>query len=464
MKIKNIQLSLLSLMMISCSMAQVDEDAYASIKITVQDQRISTITVDRSNPSWTTDQFIEIQPQPDQFIEIQPQPDQFIEIQPQPDQFIDIQPISNHDFVADEWQNTIPAQVPDRLIPLIGRGVGYPVITSNNPEAFTGVGLLYGNARPTQTRGGATYPLSGTFGVYLHHLNQSGRNIKVNIIVTNPNQSAVEVSARGSVWTQGQTNGVGLGTSPDYRVSEDWIRGTNRLDINQVQLDSFRPLLIYSGSLSNQQEIDGRIEINSSQNVYTYIVVSEVDDSLNTIVTQRVFQDAPGDYRISGNPAPPFGRTAGIYAFDRYLSDFSVDIPDQNGSIAWVVNSAIGTPYPTQAFQGLSVLTGSNLESVGMYGNIYDISMHLYQSNNRRKRVRLYFGSLSTGMISRYWDGLGLIDQQEIVLRHTPNQKRTLVKEIIMNPGEQARLNFQAMVPGLTSIYQAIWLTAEDLF
>jgi hypothetical protein len=374
-----------------------------------------------------------------------------------------IHPVAQSTYSADRWENIIPADLPNRLLPLEGRGIGNPVITSNNPEAFTGVGLLYGNARETQTRGGGTYPLSGSFGIYLHHLNQSGRNVKVNVIVSNPNQSPVDISARGSIWTQGETNGVGLGTSPDYRVSADWILGRDRILIDREPLASFRPLLIWSGILSNQQEVDGRLEIESTQGVYTYIVVSEVDDSLNTIITQRVFQDASGDYRISGNPAPPFGRTAGIYEFDRYLADFSVDTPQQNGSIAWVVNSAIGTAYPTQAFRGLSVLRGSNQESVGMYGNIYDISISINHAQAQRKRIRFYFGSLSTGMISRYWDGLGLIDQQEVVLRHTPNQRRTLVKELVLEPNSQNRIHFQAMVPGLTSIPQAIWLSAENL-
>jgi hypothetical protein len=109
------------------------------------------------------------------------------------------------------------------LLPLPGGGVGGPVLTSNNPEVFTGDGLLYGNARPSPTRGGAAYPLSGAFGVYLHHLNRSGATRHVALLVTNPNAADVTVTLRGSGYSQTETGGLGLGSSPDYVVSREWI-------------------------------------------------------------------------------------------------------------------------------------------------------------------------------------------------------------------------------------------------
>ncbi len=370
-------------------------------------------------------------------------------------------PVSTADYPSNAWRVGPRTTLPNLFYDLPGQGTGNPVITSNNPELFEGSGLLYGNARPTQSRGGERYPLSGSFGVYLHHLNRSGRALKVSVIVSNPNANAVTVNAYGSIWTQQEAGGVGLQTSPDYRVSQDWLRGTRRLNVPNTQLPSLRPLEIYSATLQNNHEIDGRLEIFSSNDVYTYIVVSEVNDDLNTIISRRVFEDAPGDYRISGNPPPPFGRTAGIYEFDRYDSQMTIDLPAQSGHIAWIVNTAIGLPYQTQAFRALSRLNGSNPESVGMYGNLYDIRLDIKNPNPYPMRVNCYFGSLSQAQISRYWDGLGRVDGLEIPITHTPNQPFILLREVVIRANTTENIHFEAMVPGLASIPQTIWLSAQ---
>jgi hypothetical protein len=370
-------------------------------------------------------------------------------------------PVSTADYPSASWRVGTRTTLPNQFYDLPGIGTGNPVITSNNPELFEGPGLLYGNARATQTRGGERYPLSGRFGIYLHHLNRAGRALKVSIVVSNPNANAVTVNAYGSIWTQQEAGGVGLQTSPDYRVSQDWLRGTRKLNVGNTQIPSLRPLEIYSATLSNNHEIDGRIEIFSSADVYTYLVVSEVNEDLNTIIARRVFEDAPGDYRISGNPPPPFGRTAGIYEFDRYLSQMTIDLPAQNGHLAWIVNTAIGLPYQSQAFRALTRLNGSNPESVGMYGNVYEISFNLNNPNPYPMRINCYFGSLSQGQVSRYWDGLGRVDGLELPITHTPNQPYLSLKEVIVQANSTENIRFEAMVPGLASIPQTIWLSAQ---
>jgi hypothetical protein len=109
----------------------------------------------------------------------------------------------------------------------------------------------------------------------------------------------------------------------------------------------------------------------------------------------------------------------------------------------------------------LSRLNGSNPESVGMYGNIYDIRLNVKNPNPYPMRVNCYFGSLSQAQISRYWDGLGRVDGLEIPITHTPNQPFVLLREVVIGANTTQSLHFEAMVPGLASIPQTIWLSAQ---
>jgi hypothetical protein len=68
----------------------------------------------------------------------------------------------------------------------------------------------------------------------------------------------------------------------------------------------------------------------------------------------------------------------------------------------------------------------------------------------------VWFSSLATAAISRYWDGVGLVDGRAIDIRHVPTSPSTLLAEVTLAPGERRRLRFSAMVPGLASIPQAL--------
>lgn len=345
------------------------------------------------------------------------------------------------------------------LLPLPGGGVGGPVVTSNNPEVFTGPGLLFGTARPTQTRGGQTYPLEGDFGVYLHHLNRSGAPMFVTLMVTNPNEEAVEVEAFGSAWTQDETGGLPLGGSPDYLVSEAWLEGRHRTRVGPTSLASLRPLRVWSGRLGQNREVDGRFGIRTSAPVYVYIVATTTDD-LNDALS-RGLEDAPGDYRISGDPPPPFGREAGVYAHDRWTANFSVALPRTRAHIGMMVNTATGAGFSqVQAFPALMHYEGSAREAVGMYGNTYDLTVTLVHPGGDQltRRVRGWFVSLATGQVSRYWDGAGLVNNEPVTIQHVPGDVSTRLFNVDVAPGQPTTVRFEAMVPGLTSIPQAFYL------
>ncbi|MEM9071185.1 MAG: DUF3370 family protein, partial [Myxococcota bacterium] len=344
------------------------------------------------------------------------------------------------------------------LLPLPGGGTGGPVLVSNNPEVFTGPGLFYGNARPSPTRGGTSAPLEGEFGVYLHHLNRSGSAKYVWLLVTNPNEASVRLEATGSAYTQTETGGLAIGRSPDYRVSEDFLLGTPRTRVN-TSVASFRPFAVWRARVENGAEVDGRFALESDRPVYVYVLATDTDD-LNEAVRQST-REARGDIRVSGNPPPPFGREAGVYANDTWDASFSVAIPDRSAHVGFMVNTATGAGFSqVQAFEAIAHYDDSAREAVGMYGNVYDFQVELIGGSTSR-RVRLRFWSLATASISRYWDGVGTVDGTPIHVRHVPGSQNTVLADVRLGAGERRVVRFRAMVPGLASIPQA--LTVESL-
>lgn len=66
-----------------------------------------------------------------------------------------------------------------------GGETGGPVVTSNNPEVFTGNGVLFGTLGASATRGGGLLALGGSAGFYVHHLNRAAATKNVSIVVRN---------------------------------------------------------------------------------------------------------------------------------------------------------------------------------------------------------------------------------------------------------------------------------------
>jgi len=350
------------------------------------------------------------------------------------------------------------------LLPLPGGGVGGPVLTSNNPEIFTGNGVLYTNAT-SPTRGGTAMPLAGDFGVYLHHLNQAASTKWVSILVTNPNASAVTVSLRGSGYSQDETGGLGLGTSPDYRVSNDWIVDKPKSVVNGVSIPPKSGAVLWAKSARPNREIDGRFALASSAPVLVYVVATDDGSLQKALDISQPIVDAPGDYRVSGTPPPPFGREAGIYAHDTWRTVLDAVLPQGPKHVAFMVNTATGGGLPqVQAFPALTHYTQSAAEAVGMYGNVYDLDVGLRNDapGASARRVRVAFHSLANGSASRWWDGVALVDGLPKDIRHVPGSETTTLFDGMLAAGEIRRVHMKAMVPGLAAIPQALSIESFD--
>ncbi len=366
-----------------------------------------------------------------------------------------------------EWEEGLvdSASLPPRsaLKPLPGGGTGGPVLVSNNPEVFIGNGVLFGTFNPSSARGGGRLSLAGSSGFYIHHLNRAATAKTISIVVQNNGSSEATLSFFGSGYNQTETGGLGLGVSPDYRVSAEWIQGQHTTRVNDVRLGPQELRALWSKSVNPGAEVDGRFGLRVTGSLNAAVIVT--DGTTPGELATALAVDAPGDIARSGNPPPPFGREAGVYANDTWEGTIHALVPRGERRAGFWVNTATGSgASQTQAFPALLAYDDSARESVGMYGNVYDITIALTHDNADRdpRRVRVLFASLATAAISRYWDGLGLVDSNPTILRHTPDAKVTLLAETDLSPGSPARvLRFRAMVPGLTSIPQAIYLESR---
>mmetsp|Transcript_12643 Transcript_12643/g.28281 ORF Transcript_12643/g.28281 Transcript_12643/m.28281 type:complete len:229 (-) Transcript_12643:195-881(-) len=124
---------------------------------------------------------------------------------------------------------------------------------------------------------------------------------------------------------------------------------------------------------------------------------------------------------------------------------------------SYAINTATGAGFEqVQAFPALSHLTKSAAEAVGMYGNIYDITILVKNTAAQSRAVTLAFSSLSAAQISRLWDGVGLVDGELLPIQHVPGRAVTVLKEFVLLPLHSRTVHFKTVVPGLTSLPQAL--------
>ncbi len=137
-------------------------------------------------------------------------------------------PIVHSDFTSGTLASN--SKVPDNSLhkPTTYIG-GNKIYVSNNPEIFKGEGWLMNNAgKACSGRSSSAYPISGTFNLYLFHINQTGRTAYLHVLVSNPSPStAITVQSKGSIYTNSTYPLTGAGTGPSFKVSENWLTNSS---------------------------------------------------------------------------------------------------------------------------------------------------------------------------------------------------------------------------------------------
>lgn len=329
------------------------------------------------------------------------------------------------------------------LVSLPGNGVGAPVVTSNNPEVFTGEGVLYSSARASAARGGAAFPLSGRIGVYFHHINRAGAPgsfTHVKIVVESP--GGATVSARGSAYTQADTGGIAIGHSPDAQVAADWVQGLARTTVPSRAV--LGPTAIFDEAVPEASEIDGRFEIDASAPIFVSVVAGNAEG------------DAPGVVARPGSGA--VGREAGVYAHDSFAGSFALRVP-ASGSVGFRLDTA---EQAAKNFPALIADDDSATSAIGLYGDVFDLQLRLAHdgADASTRNVRISLATFARDFGSRAWDGLWVVDGRGVQAQLTATNGSpgccTTLAEFGLRPGEARTVKLRAMVPGLSSIPEAL--------
>ncbi|AOC97011.1 MULTISPECIES: DUF3370 family protein [Flavobacterium] len=300
-------------------------------------------------------------------------------------------------LVSSDWTSgTLSTSIvpPQELKHLSGNLSEKPIWKSNNPEIIRGNGWLMQNARVDSNRGGSSNPLSGTFGIYLFHINQSGSTKYLHVLVSNPQTTALTISGKGSTYTNAEKPLNGSATGQSYFVSKDWLQDTPRTTFSNVTINPSKVYEVYRATLSNNNMVDGSYEITASQGVYVYTVVTSTGN-INDAVTATQTA-AAGDIYTEGTNA--YGREAGIYTQSGWSGTTDIDLPSGPSYMGLCLNTsskfAVGGVYLQNQNAPYSYkLNGASQNTYGNYGHKYTLTLKLNNPNSTAKNVSLTFAS-----------------------------------------------------------------------
>jgi hypothetical protein len=377
--------------------------------------------------------------------------------------------ILSTELVATDW---ISGNLSTQIVPLNnlkhieGNLSGTPIWKSNNPEVVTGNGWLMQNARVDSSRGGASTPMSGTFGVYLFHINKSNATKYLHVLVSNPQSTTVTISGNGSTYNNVEKPLNGSGTGQSYFVSKDRLMNTPRTTFNNIPINSFKVYEIYKTQLLNNNMVDGYYEITASQGVYVYTVITSsgsLTDAVNATQTP-----ASGDIYTEGTNA--YGREAGIYSASGWTGSTPITLPSGPAYLGLCLNTSSkfavnGTFLQNQNAPFSYKLNGASQNTYGNYGHKYSITLQLTNPNSTAKSVSLSFASnftSTTNSPSFTYNGPIYLNGTLKNIYTTPTQpKQTLSTwNIPANSNFNATITFY--VPGLITTGQQLILEQSN--
>ncbi|MHC0443204.1 DUF3370 family protein [Flavobacterium sp. 3-210] len=377
--------------------------------------------------------------------------------------------VQNLALTSSDWTsgNLSTSIVPvNNLKHLEGDLSGIPIWKSNNPEVIKGDGWLMQNARTDSTRGGSSNPLSGTFGIYLFHINKSNTTKYLHVLISNPQSTTVTVSGKGSIYTNNEKPLNGSGTGQSYFVSKDRLLNTPRTTFNNVSINSFKVYEVYKTQLLNGNMVDGSYEITASQGVYVYTVVTSsglLADAVNATKTPAL-----GDIYTESTNA--YGREAGIYSASGWTGSTPITLPSGPAYMGLCLNTSSkfatnGIYLQNQNAPFLYNLNGASQNTYGNYGHKYSITLQLTNPNSSAKTVSLSFASnftSTTNSPSFTYNGPIYLNGTLKNIYTTPTQpKQTLSTwNIPANSNFNATISFY--VPGLITTGQQLILEQSN--
>jgi hypothetical protein len=350
----------------------------------------------------------------------------------------------------------------DKLKYLDGNLSGNPIWKSNNPEVVKGNGWLMQNARVDTSRGGSSNPLSGSFGVYLFHINKSNATKYLHVLVSNPQSSTVTIGGSGSVYTNNEKPLNGSGTGQSYFVSKDRLLNTPRTTFSNISINSFKVYEVYKTVLYNGNMVDGYFDITASNGVYVYTVVTSTGSIADAVAATQTA--ASGDIYTEG--ANAYGREAGIYSASGWTGATAINLTSGPAYMGLCLNTSSkfatnGVFLQNQNAPFTYKLSGASGNTYGNYGHKYSLTLQLSNPNSTAKNVSLSFASnflASTNSPSFTYNGPIILNGVVKNIYTTPTQpKQNLATwSIPANSNFNGTITFY--VPGLITTGQQLIL------
>lgn len=282
------------------------------------------------------------------------------------------------------------------LVPISLALGGYKIFKSNNPEIFYGPGWLAQNARTDAVRGGQPSPLSGCTNVYYFHINRSGATAYLHLLASNPQNTPVTISAKGSTYNNSQKPLNGAGTGQSYFVAKDWRAGTFGVNFSNRAVPSATATEISKIILNPNNMVDGRFEVCASAGIYLYTVITTGGSTIDAINKSQA-GPAVGDVFSPGPNA--YGREAGIYAASLASGLTNMVLPTTaNNYIGFAYNTTakFNPQLQEQTAAFTSKLSDSTDRTYGNYGHKFDNTFRLFNTTTRTRTVRLSIASSFT--------------------------------------------------------------------
>jgi len=255
--------------------------------------------------------------------------------------------------------------------------------------------------------------------------------------------------------------------------------------------------VVWQAPLSDGANVDGRFWVNADKPVFAYVVASGSNQTPN--VYNASMQDAPGDIRVPGLPANvtldtdfdakttndkkavatvTLGREAGVYEFDTAAMELNVMAPGRNQAVGYFLTIDAGEKsvwrellpsraIAEQTFAPLMAYPDSAQRSVGMYGTNFDVRALITNPLQSKKTVAVNLVSFGCAASRCYdgWVGITARDDEQILpqgykrVLTTPESRVFELGRVEVNPGQTKTVRLLTMIPGLSSIPQALTFT-----
>ena len=374
-------------------------------------------------------------------------------------------------------RTTLPEPKWNDLEPLPGGGDGSPIFISNNPEIFTGTGLLAGTTQPAGASSrSTTAPISGltNFGYYLFHINRTGGTKRVFLLASTVGDWPVSASVSGAL----NANAWGPGASASVYTGKAMV---TRYPISRtIEILPGKPAALGYIDVYNGHCVDGRFAIRATGGLRVWDVAAPAGASTSEAATLARTRFAPGEIKSPNAATGAMGRCAGLYRHDRWNGKLEVEI-DSTPFVRGFRFDERG-----QAFEGLATYKDSDPKSSGNYGSLYDLELTLTNTLAREAVITVEFASYPAqfapadlkeywaflskrrwSIPSRLWDGHAAVAHRgknrlvQVFTKPTsPNAMRASLLSATLAAGATETARLRIPVPGLISIPAAIIIRA----